>query len=137
MVKISAGNNIVAFFVFRLQKFSEHFCLCGFALAVVIGFQVEIDNNKTAVTSFNGAIAYQKAAFEICSAYRPTKRAGKSNALGRFNPKIGNGHKTAVHFAYCRKRKRNISAAVIKRKGGVFLNAGKIVFPLVYAEAAF
>lgn len=46
LIKISAGNDIVALFVFRFYKLAQLLGLGDFALAVVIRFKVEIDEHE-------------------------------------------------------------------------------------------
>lgn len=65
LIEVAAGYNIVALFVLGLNKLTQLLCLRDLALAVVISLQMEIYDNKLAVCSGYGQIAYEQAALWI------------------------------------------------------------------------
>ena len=54
LIKVAAGNDIVALFVFRLDKLTKLLCLRYFALTVVICLKVEINDDEMLFRILNG-----------------------------------------------------------------------------------
>ena len=133
LIEVAAGDYIVALFVFRLQKFTKHFCLGGLALAVVVGFEVQVHYNELGVGSLNVTVADKQAALEVRHTNRPAKGAGKGNAFRSGDFVVGNRHKAAVHLADGGQGERNVGAGIVQGVGGGALCAGEVVFPLVNA----
>ena len=80
---------------------------------------MEIYDNKLAVCSGYGQIAYEQAALEICGADRPAKRAGKRYALGRVDIVYRCRQKSAVYPADRRHGVGDEFARVVERIGAV------------------
>ena len=58
LVKIAAGDDIVPGCRFLLQNGAEHFCLGDLALTVVIGLQMEVDEDELFVLAFNNIFGF-------------------------------------------------------------------------------
>ena len=119
LIEVTAGDDIVALFVFRLNKLTQLLCLRDLALAVVISLQVEIYDDKLAARSGYRQIAHEQAALEICGADRPIERTGQRYALGRVDIVHRCRQKSAVYPADRRHGVGDEFARVVERIGAV------------------
>ena len=117
LVKIAAGNHIVAVQVFLLQQIHQLSGLSDFTLAVVIGLQVQVHQDQLFLAAFDGQAADQQTALEVGRAHRPCEGAGERHAFRLADFIIGRGQQTAVNLSQGRPGNRNKGTGIIQRIG--------------------
>ena len=86
LVEIAARNDIVALFIFLLKDLQEQLCLRSLALAVVIGLQMQVDDDQLLLDAvlglaLDGKTRNEQATLEVRNAQRPLK--GRWQAVTR------------------------------------------------------
>ena len=112
LVEIAAGDDIIALICLFLQNLPEHLCLRRFALAAVVGFQVQIDAHELLARILSVFIEYRRAvyeqtALEVAETHRPFERARQLNPACVLKGAAGCGHDAGVDLADRRDRVRN------------------------------
>ena len=119
LVKVAAGNDIVALLVFALDKLTKLLGLGDLALAVVVCLEVEVNDDKPLIRAGDGQVAHQQASLEVCGADGPIERAGERQALRGINVKYRGGQKSAVDSADGRQGEGDEIAGIVKSVGAV------------------